>query len=130
MGRLPDLDPDRYTDSQQLLHESLANRPEVARHGVVGPFAVWMHAPEIGRAMAALGAEIRFGASLPANVTEVAICTTGAICRSKFEFAAHRGLAIAAGVDEAALDRLGGGGGARLRWRRGGRRARGGRRGS
>jgi len=65
-----------------------------------------MHAPELGEAMAALGARIRFGASLPANATEVAICTTGAFFGASFEFAAHRPLAIRAGVDEAALDRL------------------------
>lgn len=106
MRRLPAIDPDQYDDPQRHLHEALASRPEVAAHGVVGPFAVWMHAPEIGAALAAVGAEVRFSGSLPPNVTEVAICTTGAICRAKFEFAAHRGLAIAAGVDEAALDRL------------------------
>jgi 4-carboxymuconolactone decarboxylase len=106
MSRLPAIDPDRYTGPQQVLFETLASRPEVAAHGVVGPFAAWMHAPEIGSALAAVGAEVRFSASLPANVTEVAICTTGARCRAAFEFAAHRGLAVAAGVDEAALDRL------------------------
>ena len=42
-------------------------------------------------------------------MTEVAICTTGAFHHAKFEFAAHRGLAIRAGVDEAAVDRLGAG---------------------
>lgn len=106
MSRLPEIDRDQYTEAQRELYQSLAGRPEVAAHGIVGPFAVWMHAPEIGSAMATLGAQIRFSASLPTNATEVAICTTGAFHRAKFEFAAHRGLALGAGVDEAALDRL------------------------
>jgi len=106
MSRLPDIDPNRYTEAQQALFQSLQSRPEVARLGLVGPFAIWMHAPEIGQAMAALGAQVRFSASLPTNATEVAICTTGAFYEARFEFAAHRGLAIEAGVDEAALDRL------------------------
>ena len=114
MSRLPDIDPDQYSDAQQLLSESLQSRPEVARLGLVGPFAIWMHAPEIGQAMAALGAQVRFSSSLPTNATEVAICTTGAFYEAKFEFAAHRGLAIAAGVDEAALDRLAAGDDPRL----------------
>jgi 4-carboxymuconolactone decarboxylase len=108
-GRLPEVDTTALTDEQQRLHESLMSRPEVAALGLVGPFGVWMHAPEMGLAMSRLGGIVRFGSSLAANVTEVAICTTGSFHRAKFEFAAHRGLAIRAGVDEAAVDRLGAG---------------------
>jgi 4-carboxymuconolactone decarboxylase len=85
------------------------SRPEVAALGLVGPFGVWMHAPELGLAMSRLGGRVRFATSLPANITEVAICTTGAFHQAKFEFAAHRGLAIKAGVDAASIDRLGAG---------------------
>ncbi len=106
MSRLPDIDAATYSPAQQAMYGSLASRPEVQQHGVVGPFAVWMHAPEIGSAMAALGAQVRFSSSLPQHVTEVAICSTGAWYRASFEFAAHRPLAIEAGVDEAKLDRL------------------------
>jgi 4-carboxymuconolactone decarboxylase len=104
--RLPDIDPDRLSPRQQELHTSLMNRPEVQAMGLVGPFGVWMHAPDVGTAMAALGRSVRFDTSLPPNVTEVAICTTGAFYRAAFEFAAHRGLAVRAGVEPAALDRL------------------------
>ena len=104
--RLPDIDPDDLTGEQQPLYDALMNRPEVQAMGLVGPFGVWMHAPELGTAMAQLGAAVRFSASLPAAVTEVAICTTGAFFRSSFEFAAHRTMALRAGVDEAKLDRL------------------------
>jgi 4-carboxymuconolactone decarboxylase len=106
MSRLPDLDPDDLSESQQRLYASLQNRPEVQANGLVGPFAVWMHAPDLGAPMAALGAGIRFQASLPPNATEVAICTTGVFYGASFEVAAHRPLAIRAGVDAAALDRL------------------------
>ena len=106
MSRLPDIDTDHLTTEQAELYEALLSRPEVARLGLIGPFGVWMHAPDLGKALSALGGKVRFATSLPNNVTEVAICTTGAFHRAKFEFAAHRGLAIRAGVDEAALDRL------------------------
>ena len=106
MTRLPDLDTDALSQPQQRLYDSLQNRPEIAAHGLVGPFAVWMHAPEIGAPLAEVGTQIRFGASLPANATEVAICTTGTFYGSSFEVAAHRPIALRAGVSEAALDRL------------------------
>ena len=41
------------------------SRPEVAALGLVGPFGVWMHAPELGMAMSALGGKVRFATSLP-----------------------------------------------------------------
>jgi 4-carboxymuconolactone decarboxylase len=106
MTRLPDIDREHLTAEQELLHSSLQNRPEVLANGLVGPFAAWMHAPVLGLSLAELGAKIRFGSSLPARATEVAICTTGVFYGSSFEVAAHRPIAIAAGVDEAALDRL------------------------
>ncbi|MGN6692575.1 MAG: carboxymuconolactone decarboxylase family protein [Aquihabitans sp.] len=109
MGRLPDLDPLQFTEPQGRLAGDLANRPEVQANGIVGPFAVWMHAPELGEPMAQLGTRIRFAASLPANATEVAICTTGTFFGSSFETSAHQPLALDAGVDPAALSRLFGG---------------------
>ena len=108
--RLPDVDTDALTPPQQELFDVLVGRPEVARNGLVGPFAIWMHAPEMGAAMAKLGSEVRFAASLPAAVTEVAICSVGAHYRSAFEFAAHRRMALAAGVREADLVALAAGG--------------------
>lgn len=106
MSRLPDLDPLQYTEAQGRLATDLGNRPEVQANGIVGPFAAWMQAPDLGEPLAALGTRIRFGASLPASATEVAICTTATFYRSSFEASAHRPLALRAGVDEAALDRL------------------------
>jgi 4-carboxymuconolactone decarboxylase len=104
--RLPDIDPQALSDDQQKLYDTLMGRPEVKALGLVGPFGVWMHAPNTGAAMSRLGAQVRFATTLPAAVSEVAICTTGAFYRSEFEFAAHRTLALAAGVGEAQLDRL------------------------
>jgi 4-carboxymuconolactone decarboxylase len=104
--RLPAVDADQLNDEQQRLHEMLMSRPEVAAMGLVGPFGVWMHAPDVGIAMSRLGSKVRFSTSLPANVTEVAICTTGAYHRAAFEFAAHRTMAITAGVDADRLDIL------------------------
>ena len=106
MSRLPDLDPMQYSEAQGRLAGDLGNRPEVQANGIVGPFAAWMQAPALGEPMAQLGTAIRFCASLPANATEVAICTTGTFYGSSFEVSAHRPLAVKAGVDPAALARL------------------------
>lgn len=80
-----------------------SSRPGI---GTIGPFSAFVKAPNIGGAAQAMGAAIRFAGSLPENVKEVAICTVGVFYRSKFEFAAHRALALKAGVSEQALDEL------------------------
>jgi len=99
-----DLAPD-----QRAVLEAIQSGPRAAKHGsigLVGPFGVWVRAPKIGLATQALGAAARFDSSLPENVSEVAICTVGAFYRARFEFAAHKRLALAAGVSAEQLERL------------------------
>lgn len=74
--------------------------------GMIGPFGAWVRAPAVGGPIQAAGEAIRFNTSLPENVKEAAICTVGVHFRSRFEFSAHRALAIKAGVSEKALDQL------------------------
>jgi 4-carboxymuconolactone decarboxylase len=57
-------------------------------------------------AIQALGAAARFESTLPDNVMEVAICTVGAFYHAKFEFAAHKNLALTAGVSAEQLERM------------------------
>ncbi len=105
-GRLGSLDRAELDDEQRSLLEVIESGRGRAGIGLAGPFGVWVRQPHVGRPAQALGAAVRFATDLPENVKEVAICTVGAHFRSSFEFAAHRRLAMAAGVDEAALDRL------------------------
>lgn len=101
---LEDLDPD-----QRALLEEIQSGPRGARHGtigLVGPFGIWVRHPGVGRAIQAVGAAVRFETSLPETVKEIAICTVGAHFKAKFEFAAHRRLAMEAGVGSAALDSI------------------------
>jgi 4-carboxymuconolactone decarboxylase len=107
--RLPKLDVADLNPAQQAVLDQIQQGPRGAsgKHtGLVGPFGVWVRAPTVGGATQALGAAVRFASSLPADVREVAICTVGVYHRAKFEFAAHREMAVAAGVDANALDRL------------------------
>ena len=53
-----------------------------------------------------LGAAARFDTSLSDQVREVAICVVGAFYRAKFEFAMHGPMAVAAGVDAAAVETI------------------------
>ncbi len=107
--RLSRIDVEDLAPDQKAVLDAIQTGPRAARHGrigLVGPFGVWVRVPKIGLATQALGAAARFESSLPANVSEVAICTVGAFYRAKFEFAAHKTLALAAGVSEEQIERL------------------------
>lgn len=108
MTRLTPLTEDALSDDQRAFLDGLNQGPRGAagRLGLIGPYGVWARAPHVGDPAQRLGAALRFGTALPENIKEVAICTVGAFHRAKFEFAAHRRLALKAGVSEAALDRL------------------------
>jgi 4-carboxymuconolactone decarboxylase len=109
VSRLKSLEPTDLSAEQRAVLDAIQSGPRGSRQGsvgLVGPYGVWVRAPVIGMATQALGATARFETSLPASLKEVAICTVGAFYHAKFEFAAHRRLAVAAGVDDAALERL------------------------
>jgi len=108
--RLTPIDRNNLNADQQSVLDAIEQGPRGKGRkglGTIGPFSAWVRAPGIGDAIQKTGAAIRFGTSLPSNVQEVAICTVGAFFHSKFEFAAHRALALKAGVSNANLEQLG-----------------------
>ena len=111
--RLPKLEISELTAAQKVVFDQIQRGPRSTggrQIGLIGPFGVWVRAPLVGGAVQALGSAVRFEATLANNVKEVAICTVGVFHQSRFEFAAHRKLAIEASVDAAALESLRAGG--------------------
>ncbi len=56
--------------------------------------------------MQQLGAALRYGTSLPADLLELAILCVGGEWRANFEFWAHARLGAAAGLPQAAIDAI------------------------
>ncbi len=103
--RLPPIQESDLNPAQRAVFDAIQASPR-GSIGLIGPFGVWVRAPEVGGRIQSLGAAVRYETSLADNVREVAICTVGHFYRARFEFAAHREMAEAAGVDSAALERL------------------------
>jgi 4-carboxymuconolactone decarboxylase len=74
--------------------------------GLVGPFNAFVHSPRVGRRLSALGAKLRFGTSIDARLSELAIITVGARWKAEFEWWAHARLARASGVPDAVVDAI------------------------
>ena len=109
MARLPVLDVDQLTDQQRAVVDAIHAGPRGSADpgiGLRGPFSVWVRSPNVGMPAQQLGAAVRFDTSLSDQVREVAICVVGAFHRAKFEFAMHGPMAVAAGVDAAAVETI------------------------
>jgi 4-carboxymuconolactone decarboxylase len=103
MPRLPDLDAATLTPAQRTVFERIATGP---RGRVEGPLRVWVNSPELAETAQALGAFCRYGTSLPQRLTELAILVTGAHWQAGFEWFVHAPLAIAAGINPAAVEAI------------------------
>jgi 4-carboxymuconolactone decarboxylase len=75
--------------------------------GLIGPFNAFVHAPDVGRRLSALGATLRFGTSIERRLSEVAIITVGARWQAEFEWYAHSAMAREHGVPDAVVDAIG-----------------------
>ncbi len=113
MSRLPylrraDLDADGQAVWDGVVG-SRAGRLVNADGGLVGPFNAFVHAPEVGRNLSALGRVIRFGTSIERRLSEIAIITVGARWKAEFEWWAHARMAREHGVAGEIVDAIGNG---------------------
>ncbi len=103
MPRLPDIDPATLSPEARRVHDQIASGP---RGVVQGPLRVWLASPALAERAQALGAFCRYGTSLPARLSELAILVTGAHWRAGFEWHVHAPIGIEAGLDPAAVEAI------------------------
>jgi 4-carboxymuconolactone decarboxylase len=93
------------TAEQRVVAEAIMSGP---RGSTVlrGPFEALLHSPDLADAVQRLGAQIRFGSSLPDVLNELAIILVARRWTAQFEWYAHRDLAINAGLDPGVADSI------------------------
>jgi 4-carboxymuconolactone decarboxylase len=74
---------------------------------MTGPFNAFVQAPDVGRYLVPLGAELRFGTSIERRLAEIAIITVAARWKAEFEWHAHSAAARELGVPGPAIDAIG-----------------------
>lgn len=96
--RLPALTESELDARQRQLLASMRAGPRGGRVPLQGPFAVYMHAPELGELTQKLGGHCRYQTSLPPRLSEFAILVTARLWRAQYEWHAHAAIAEKAGV--------------------------------
>lgn len=102
MQRLNPPDPSTYSEDQKRIADSIAG----TRGSIRGPFGPWLHSPGLADPAQGVGAFLRYGSKMPANLRELAICTVGQHWQANFEWFAHAPIAIDEGVDAGAIELL------------------------
>jgi 4-carboxymuconolactone decarboxylase len=92
-------------DAQKRLREAIASGPR-GEFKMVGPFAIYMQAPEFGIKAQELGGYLRLKSSLPPRLSEFAILCTAARWRAQFEWVTHGPIAEREGVAAQTIEAL------------------------
>jgi len=96
-ARFPKLSPDQMTPLQREVAAEISAGP---RGEVRGPFVALIHHAALARPIQHLGEFLRFGASLPLPLLEMAILITARQWTCQHEWYAHDRLARKAGLEE------------------------------
>ena len=100
--RFPEIKREQMTDAQKRVYDEIAG----SRGGVRGPFGPLLRSPELAARWQRLGEYVRYKTSLPARLNEFAIIITARVWGSKYEWYAHKPLAIKGGLAESIADDL------------------------
>ncbi|HWU39056.1 MAG TPA: hypothetical protein VN203_15500 [Candidatus Acidoferrum sp.] len=100
--RFPEIKREQMTDAQKRVYDEIAG----SRGGVRGPFGPLLRSPELADRWQRLGEYVRYKTSLPARLNEFAIIITARVWGSKYEWYAHKPLAIKGGLAESIADDL------------------------
>ena len=103
MPRLAPLDLDKLTPEQKKVADAIVSGP---RGGLRGPFEPWLRSPVLADRAQKLGEYCRFNNSLPADLSEMAICLVGRHFKAQYEFYAHAALAKKAGLPDSIVEAI------------------------
>jgi 4-carboxymuconolactone decarboxylase len=103
--RLTPPEDSRLSEPQKALRDAIQSGPR-GRFRMVGPFGIWLQAPEFGMLAQQLGGHVRFKTSVPPRLSEFAILCTARHWRAQFEWFAHAPIAEKAGVKPKTIQQL------------------------
>ena len=101
--RFPNIPRNQLSEAQKQVYDAIAGGP---RGGVRGPFGPLLRSPELTDRVQKLGEYLRFNTSLPPRLNEMAILINARFWESKYEWHAHKPLAVKGGLAESLAEEL------------------------
>jgi 4-carboxymuconolactone decarboxylase len=103
MSRAPELSYEDMSAEQKRVYDEISSGP---RGAVRGPLSVWLARPGLADQAQSLGRYARYETLLAPRLSELAIITTARIWGSAYEWFAHSGIALEAGIKIEIVDAL------------------------
>lgn len=104
MTRIDPVPPERMTAAQRRLHDTVAAQRPGGNVG--GPFAVLLHAPEVGEHVAAFVDHLMSDTRVPPNLKEIAILAIARRYTAQYEWVVHEVRARRFGVADAVIEAM------------------------
>src|SRR2546428_10923746 len=101
MARLPD-PLDSLSPEAKRIYDKIARK----RGAIRGPYAPLMHHPALTERVADLGEYLRFDATLPGDMRELAILITARHVAQPFEWVMHAPVATKEGLPDDVIERI------------------------
>lgn len=101
MAQLPDPIDTLSHEARQVYAKIIAKRGALR-----GPYAPLMHHPQLAERVGDLGEYLRFDATLPGDVRELAILITARAASQPYEWTAHAPIARREGLPEDVIERV------------------------
>jgi 4-carboxymuconolactone decarboxylase len=102
-ARIPLPSPESMNPEQRAVYDEIVGGP---RARLVGPLRAALHNPALADRWQKLGALLRFGTSVPARCSELAILVTARRWNSQLEWYIHAADARAAGLPQPVIDAI------------------------
>jgi 4-carboxymuconolactone decarboxylase len=102
-SRLPNIDPQDYTDEQKAAaeeFEAARNRP------LFGPFEPLMHSPQVMNKARAFGDYLRYNSAIGNTLSELVILITAREWAQDYEWYVHYPIALKAGISKEIADAI------------------------
>lgn len=103
MDRMPKLTQEAMSQAQREAAARISSGP---RGCIFGPFEVLLRSPELLTRAQLLGEYLRFHASIPIELRELAVLITGRFMESPYVWYIHEPIALRAGVSASIVDAL------------------------
>ena len=104
LARLPQVQRSELDVEGQVAFDTYVSPGTGYETGLRGPVGMWMHSPELAKAVFDVRQRVRYGTPKNQRITELIILSTAREINNQYEWSAHEPLAQAAGLEQEIIE--------------------------
>ena len=104
LARLPQVQRSELDVEGQVAFDTYVSPGTGYETGLRGPVGMWMHSPELAKAVFDVRQRVRYGTPKDQRITELIILSTAREIHNQYEWSAHEPLAQAAGLEQEIIE--------------------------